>query len=91
MKTAAIFIVLLLAVSQATESGMTSFLGFQMNFGPKRSIFNLLTQIEAKLKLGGPLDLITKMLDDFKTEITNEQLSHDGLFAKQQQSCSEEL
>jgi predicted lipase len=91
MKTAVIFIALLLAVSQATESGMTSFLGFQMNFGPKRSIFNLLTQIEAKLKLGGPLDLITKMLEDFKTEITNEQLSHDALFAKQQQSCAEEL
>lgn len=53
-----------------------------MNFGPKRSIFNLLTQIEAKLKLGGPLDAITKMLDDFKKEITNEQLSHDNLWAK---------
>jgi hypothetical protein len=45
---------------------MTTFLGVELNFSPKRSIFNLLTQIEAKLKVGGPLDSITKMLDEFK-------------------------
>jgi hypothetical protein len=32
----------------------------------------LLTQIEATLKNGGPMDAVTKLLDDFKKEITEE-------------------
>jgi hypothetical protein len=66
MKSVAIFIVLLIAVAHGSQTGMTTFLGVELNFSPKRSIFNLLTQIEAKLKVGGPLDTITKMLDEFK-------------------------
>lgn len=42
----------------------------------------LLTQVEAKLKSGGPLDTITKMLNDFKSEITDEQVTHDNLWER---------
>jgi len=45
---------------------------YPMNFGPKRSIMTLLTQIESKMKAGGPLDAITKMLDEFVATVTEE-------------------
>ena len=66
MKFAVVFIVALIAVAQASKSGVTMFLGFPLNFSPKRSMMNLLAQVEAKLKMNGPLDQITTMLDDFK-------------------------
>lgn len=43
----------------------------------------LLTQVEIKLKAGGPLDAINRMLSDFVTEVTTEQAQHDQLFASQ--------
>lgn len=67
------------------------FMGFPMNFSSKRSFVALLTQIEAKLKMGGPLDAITKMLDEFKQTITEEQVAHDNLYEKQKKACDEEL
>lgn len=51
----------------------------------------LLTQVEAQLKAGGPLDAITKMLSDFKTEIVTEQADHDQLWAEQQVECASEF
>lgn len=59
------------------------FMGVPMNFGPRRSFITLLTQIEARMKMGGPFDAISKMLDDFKQVVTEEQVAHDNLFEKQ--------
>jgi septal ring factor EnvC (AmiA/AmiB activator) len=50
-----------------------------------------LTQVEAKLKTNGPLDAITKLLDEFKKTITDEQLAHDNLHARQQAECASEF
>jgi hypothetical protein len=77
MKTAAILLLALVAVS-ATDL----FSEMPLNFGPSRSILTLLTQVEAKLKTNGPLDAITKMLDEFKKTVTDEQLAHDNLRAR---------
>jgi len=50
----------------------------------------LLTQVESKLKAGGPLDAINRLLNDFVTEVTSEQAQHDQLFASQQTECTSE-
>jgi hypothetical protein len=42
----------------------------------------LLTQIEATMKNGGPMDTVTKLLEDFRKEVTDEQITHDALWAK---------
>lgn len=55
---------------------------FPINYSPKRSIMTLLTQVENKLKTGGPLDAIQKMLSDFQTEVNEEQANHDQLWAE---------
>lgn len=80
MKSIAICLIVMLACASAVKLTLQD--KYPLNFSPKRSIMTLLTQIEAKIKAGGPMDAITKMLDDFKTEITNEQLTHDALWAK---------
>jgi len=80
MKTAAILLLVIAATAFAASSDMFS--EMPLNFGSSRSILTLLTQVEAKLKTNGPLDAITRMLDDFKKTVTDEQLAHDNLFAK---------
>jgi hypothetical protein len=68
MKTIAIILVLLIASTQATSL----FDKYPINFGPKRSIMTLLTQVEAHLKSGGPLDAVLKLLEDFVRAVTDE-------------------
>lgn len=87
MKTFALCLVLLIAASNATSL----FDKYPINYSPKRSIMTLLTQVEAQLKNHGPLDAITRMLNDFVTEITEEQVQHDNLFATQQAECAKEF
>jgi len=48
-----------------------------VNFGKKRSIMNVMAQVEEQLKANGPLDAITRVLDEYKEEIHAEQLAHD--------------
>jgi hypothetical protein len=76
MKAVALLLVIIMVTSNATSL----YDKYPLNFSPKRSILTLLTQVEAQLKAGGPLDAITKMLDDFVTEVTEEQVQHDSLF-----------
>jgi len=45
---------------------------YPINFTQKRSIMTLMTQVEAQLKSGGPLDAITTTLANFKNEIVEE-------------------
>jgi predicted nucleic acid-binding Zn-ribbon protein len=87
MRTAALFLIVLIVCGNATSL----FDKYPMNFSPKRSIMTLLTQVEAKLKAGGPLDAITRMLDEFVTEVTEEQVQHDELYATQQRECADEF
>ncbi len=66
MRTAALCLILLIVSANATSL----FDKYPLNFSAKRSIMTLLTQVEAKLKMGGPLDAITKLLEDFVTEVS---------------------
>jgi len=68
MKLLALCLIILIASSHATSL----FDKYPLNFSSKRSIMTLLTQVESKLKAGGPLDAINRMLDDFVTEVTTE-------------------
>jgi hypothetical protein len=52
------------------------------HFREKRSIMNIMTQVEATMKNGGPLDAITRLLDEYDSEIRNEQIAHDALYEK---------
>jgi septal ring factor EnvC (AmiA/AmiB activator) len=83
----AVFIVALIACASATSL----FTQFPMDFSKRRSILAVLTQVETQLKMGGPLDAITKALDDFKNAIEEEQATHDALKDKQDQECEEEF
>lgn len=56
MKSFIVFAIVLLGVSQAITSGTTEMYGFPINFSERRSILTLLTQVEALMKNGGPLD-----------------------------------
>jgi len=52
------------------------------SFSQKRSIMNVMTQVEATIKAGGPLDAITRILAEFEQELRNEQIAHDALYEK---------
>lgn len=86
MKAVAVFLIAMIVCSSATSL----FDKYPINFSSKRSIMTLLTQVESKLKLGGPLDSITRMLQDFVTEVTQEQVSHDDLIANNRRECATE-
>jgi len=51
----------------------------------------LLTQVEAKMKAGGPLDAITRQLNEFQTTITEEQETHNRLYEQQNHECADEF
>lgn len=87
MRVAALCLLVLIVGASATSL----FEKYPLNFSSKRSIMTLLTQVEAKLKSGGPLDAITRLLEDFVTEVTEEQVQHDQLFASQQKECADEF
>lgn len=87
MKVLAIFLVAMVFSTHA----MSLFEKYPMNYSSKRSIMTVLTQVESKLKTGGPLDAITKMLDEFVTAVTEEQVQHDELFEKQNAECEDEF
>lgn len=83
----ALFIVAIIACASATSL----FTQFPMDFSKRRSILAVLTQVETQLKMGGPLDAITKALDDFATAIDEEQATHDALKEKQDVECEDEF
>jgi hypothetical protein len=62
-----------------------------MNLKPARNIVSVLTQIEAQIKAGGPLEIINDTLDNFVNEITGEQASHDELHAQSEAACDDEF
>lgn len=42
----------------------------------------VMTQVEATMKNKGPLDAVTRILDEYEQEITAEQVAHDALYEK---------
>jgi hypothetical protein len=40
------------------------------HFSKKRSIMTVMTQVEATMKAKGPLDAVTRILDEYEAEIT---------------------
>lgn len=43
------------------------------------------------MKSGGPLEAILKLLDNFRTTVTEEQVAHDNLHEKQTKECESEF
>lgn len=41
-----------------------------------------MAQVESTIKNGGPMDAITKVLEEFEEEIKQEQVAHQELFEK---------
>lgn len=62
-----------------------------MNTKPERSLITVMSQIEATIKNGGALEIITKTLDNFENEITAEQASHDELIERSRVQCADEF
>ena len=84
------FLAMCLIVLIATSHATSLFDKYPLNFSSKRSIMTLLTQVEAKMKSGGPLDAVTRLLNDFVTEVTSEQAQHDQLYEQQKSECDSE-
>mmetsp|Transcript_2827 Transcript_2827/g.391 ORF Transcript_2827/g.391 Transcript_2827/m.391 type:complete len:94 (-) Transcript_2827:100-381(-) len=85
-----ISILVLIIAGVNSISSTAGFLG-GVNFSQKRSIMTLLTQVESKLKAGGPLNAITDMLKEFVDTVTEEQVAHDKLYQDQKVECDEEF
>lgn len=49
---------------------------YSFAFKSRRSIMQVMAQVESTLKSGGPMDAITKILADFEDEIKQEQVDH---------------
>jgi hypothetical protein len=54
----------------ATTNCTSLFDKYPMNFSPQRSIMTMMTQIEAHLKNGSPLEAVQKLLGDFVRAVT---------------------
>jgi hypothetical protein len=70
MKVFALCLIALVATTQGLQ--MYEKYGALMNFSAKRSIMNVFAQVEAALKNGGPMDAITRILDEYENEIRAE-------------------
>lgn len=75
-----VFVICFIALIASTN-GLQMFEKYAglMNFSKKRSIMAVMTQVEAHLKNGGPLDAITTILAEFEEAIVQEQIAHDAL------------
>jgi hypothetical protein len=62
-----------------------------MNTKKERSIVEVMVQVEAALKTNGPLEIVTRTLDNFEHEITSEQASHDELIERSRVECASEF
>jgi len=86
-KTQALFLILILTCSFATSL----FKKYPINYSSKRNLFQVLTEVKAKIEAGGAMSAVIKLLDDIKGEVQNEQTSHDAVAAQQQSECQNEI
>lgn len=82
----AILLVLLLAITNASLS-----MKYPLHYGGKRSIMNIMMEVESKIKSKSPLDTIKGVLDGFKAEVAQEQTWHDEVYAAQKAECDSEV
>ena len=87
MKFQAIFLIMLIASSMA----VSLFKRYPINYTPKRNLFKVLSEVRSKIAEGGSMSAVIKLLDDLKSEVQNEQTSHDAVASQQQASCQQEL
>jgi exonuclease VII small subunit len=81
-----------LAVMVLCANATTNFKVFPpMNLKPARNLVSVLTQVEAQIKSGGPLEIINEVLDGFQHEIVQEQAAHDELHARATTECESEF
>ncbi|KAM3144940.1 hypothetical protein pb186bvf_002945 [Paramecium bursaria] len=84
MKVIALLVVLAVAnASLATK--------YPLQYGGKRSIMNIMMEVENKLKSGGPLETVTGVLNGFKNAVGFEQAQHDEVQQLQAAECASEI
>jgi len=64
---------------------------YPVNLSGKRNLMKVFTEVEAKIKAGGPLDIIAKTLDDFTQAVIAEQSAHDALHERSTNECNGEF
>ncbi|CAK60679.1 unnamed protein product (macronuclear) [Paramecium tetraurelia] len=64
---------------------------YPLTYGGKRSIMNIMVEVENKIKSHSPLDTIKGVLDNFKSAVTEEQGTHDAVYVAQQAECQSEI
>ncbi|CAD8138122.1 unnamed protein product [Paramecium pentaurelia] len=79
----------LLVVLALANAGMVQ--KFPLTYGGKRSIMNIMVEVENKIKSHSPLDTIKGVLDNFKSAVAQEQGTHDEVYAAQQAECESEI
>ncbi|CAD8046415.1 unnamed protein product [Paramecium sonneborni] len=79
----------LLVVLALANAGMVQ--KFPITYGGKRSIMNIMVEVENKIKAHSPLDTIRGVLDNFKSAVAQEQGTHDEVYGAQQAECQSEI
>ncbi|CAD8131842.1 unnamed protein product [Paramecium pentaurelia] len=79
----------LLIVLAIANAGMVQ--KFPLKYGGKRSIMNIMVEVENKIKSHSPLDTIKGVLDNFKSAVSEEQGTHDEVYTAQQAECQSEI
>ncbi|CAD8043947.1 unnamed protein product [Paramecium primaurelia] len=79
----------LLVVLALANAGMVQ--RFPLTYGGKRSIMNIMVEVENKIKSHSPLDTIRGVLDNFKSAVAQEQGTHDEVYGAQKAECESEI
>ena len=85
MKTIATLVVLLVIANAGV------FQKYPIQYGGKRSIMNIMMEVENKIKSKSPLDTIKGVLDQFKGAVSDEQNTHDEVYGAQKTECDSEI
>jgi len=92
MKSTLIFLITTLLISLFPHPLYANSLldRYQIIAPVKKSLKEVLMSVNSRLKTGAPLDSILKMLDDIKSDVTEEQIRHDKVYNDQMLECQDE-
>ncbi|CAD8099022.1 unnamed protein product [Paramecium primaurelia] len=79
-------ILVVLAISNASMMSK-----YPLQYGGKRSIMNIMVEVENKIKTHSPLDSIKGVLNSFKSAVAEEQNGHDDVYNAQKVECDSEI
>lgn len=82
MKASVLLVFCLLAAVALSKHGF--------DYSKKRSIMNVMLEVETKLKTKAPIDAILNILRDFRDAVNVEQVNHDEIYTSQQAECESE-